>query len=245
MEGTTRTMKFSIITTVYNAESYIEDCISSVVNQTYENWEHIIVDDRSTDLTAYKIETKKHPKMKVVTNPKREFPAFSHFRGLQEVAKDSDVVVHLDGDDRFNLNTSLAIIKDAYEKTNCLASYGNYIASDGSGSVCRRSIGPVREQIRLGWPFSHARTFTSKVIPFITEDLCKDSQNKWLTSAGDVAIITPVYEMIGLGKIVFINAPLIWYNRQTNLNEDKVNVQDQIRCAFEVYNKPSLATINL
>lgn len=44
MEGTTRTMKFSIITTVYNAESYIEDCISSVVNQTYENLEHIIVE---------------------------------------------------------------------------------------------------------------------------------------------------------------------------------------------------------
>ena len=39
----------SIITPVYNSEKYIERTIESVINQTYKNWEMILVDDCSTD----------------------------------------------------------------------------------------------------------------------------------------------------------------------------------------------------
>ncbi|MDY6854698.1 MAG: glycosyltransferase [Thermodesulfobacteriota bacterium] len=42
----------SIITLTYNHEKYIEKCISSVSNQTYHNFEHIIIDDGSTDCTV-------------------------------------------------------------------------------------------------------------------------------------------------------------------------------------------------
>jgi len=42
----------SIIIPVYNGEKYISDTIQSVIDQTYKNWELIIVDDGSTDNTA-------------------------------------------------------------------------------------------------------------------------------------------------------------------------------------------------
>lgn len=42
----------SIIIPVYNAELTLERCLNSVIAQTYKNWEAIIVDDGSTDLSA-------------------------------------------------------------------------------------------------------------------------------------------------------------------------------------------------
>lgn len=42
-------MKFSIIVPVYGVEKYVERCIKSVLNQSYSNFELIIVDDESPD----------------------------------------------------------------------------------------------------------------------------------------------------------------------------------------------------
>ena len=41
--------KVSILIPVFNAEKYLEDCLNSILKQTYVNWEVIAVDDYSTD----------------------------------------------------------------------------------------------------------------------------------------------------------------------------------------------------
>ena len=41
----------SAITPVYNGEKYVAECIESVLNQTYGNWDYVIVNNRSTDRT--------------------------------------------------------------------------------------------------------------------------------------------------------------------------------------------------
>ena len=45
----TGTPTISILTTVYNREKYLAECIESVQNGHFQDYEHIIVDDGSTD----------------------------------------------------------------------------------------------------------------------------------------------------------------------------------------------------
>lgn len=49
---TKQTIKVSVITPSYNAERFIKETIESVLAQTYQNWEMIVVDDCSTDQTT-------------------------------------------------------------------------------------------------------------------------------------------------------------------------------------------------
>ena len=47
--------KISVIVPVYNVEKYIEKCLNSLINQTLEEIEIIIVNDGSTDSTLEKM----------------------------------------------------------------------------------------------------------------------------------------------------------------------------------------------
>ncbi len=44
-------MKVTIITVTYNSAKFLQDCIDSVIDQTYPEIEHIVIDAKSTDGT--------------------------------------------------------------------------------------------------------------------------------------------------------------------------------------------------
>ena len=46
------TPKISLIMSVYNGEDYLSEAIESVINQTFTDWELIVINDCSTDYTA-------------------------------------------------------------------------------------------------------------------------------------------------------------------------------------------------
>lgn len=62
-------MNVSIITVVRNAEKTIEKTIQSVINQTYDDYEYIIIDGCSTDTTNRIIETYLNHISKYISEP--------------------------------------------------------------------------------------------------------------------------------------------------------------------------------
>ena len=63
----------SIIMPSYNTAQYIAETIQSVINQTYQNWELIIVDDCSSDDTDIVVGKIKDPRIKYIKNQRNSF----------------------------------------------------------------------------------------------------------------------------------------------------------------------------
>lgn len=95
------TIKFSIIVPCYNIEQYIDECVTSVLNQTYSNWELLLINDASEDNTLSRIKkiSLSDDRIKVFD---KEHKGVSHTRnyGLRYVT--GDYLMLLDGDDFFS-----------------------------------------------------------------------------------------------------------------------------------------------
>jgi succinoglycan biosynthesis protein ExoO len=89
--------KVSIIIPAYNTENFIKRCIDSVLNQSYQNFEIIIVDDCSTDNGMDIVRQFEDPRIRVYLNKKNCGPSFSRNRGIR-LAKGSYIAI-LDSDD--------------------------------------------------------------------------------------------------------------------------------------------------
>ncbi len=97
--------KFSIIISAYNIETYIERAIKSVLEQTFENYELIIVNDCSKDKTLEKIQNFKDERIIVINNEKNV--GLGAVRNIGIAKAQGEYIVHLDGDDALYENTTL------------------------------------------------------------------------------------------------------------------------------------------
>lgn len=83
----------------FNSENFIIESIQSVINQSYENWELIIIDDKSKDRSIEIIEEfiKKDNRILLIVNEENSGAAISRNKGI-EVSK-GDFIAFLDSDD--------------------------------------------------------------------------------------------------------------------------------------------------
>ena len=88
--------KVSVIIPVYNAEKYVEDAVKSVLSQTYENIEILIIDDGSPDKSIEICERFKNPKVKIIRQKNRGL-AGARNTGIRHAQ--GDYLAFLDADD--------------------------------------------------------------------------------------------------------------------------------------------------
>ncbi|RRD38851.1 glycosyltransferase family 2 protein [Leptotrichia sp. OH3620_COT-345] len=91
--------KVSIITPMYNAEKFIKQTVESVISQTYENWEMLIINDNSSDgsYEAVKVYSEKDKRIKII-NSEINVGVVKGRNTLIDIA-DGQYIAFLDADD--------------------------------------------------------------------------------------------------------------------------------------------------
>ena len=130
-------MLFSIIIPAYNVDNYISICLKSIIYQTYKNYEIIIVDDGSCDLTGAICDTfsSKYSFVKVIHT--KNF-GVSYARNLALNIAKGDYIIFLDADDLL-FDNALIKLKEIIEDTDADIFYSkrtDFIQLDGMNKTC-------------------------------------------------------------------------------------------------------------
>ena len=112
MKPLINTPLISVIMPVYNSEAYIESSVESILNQSYTNFEFIIIDDASTDKTYDRLlKLIKIDKRIVLVKNKRNEGVTKSLNKALKIAK-GKYIIRMDADDwsypnRFKLQVDL------------------------------------------------------------------------------------------------------------------------------------------
>lgn len=109
--------KISIVIPVYNTEKYLRECLDSIINQTFQDWEAICVDDGSTDSSLEILrEYEKKDKRFIIISQQNKGVSAARNAGMQQAK--GKYTMFVDSDDYIAQNACELIYEDA-ENRQC------------------------------------------------------------------------------------------------------------------------------
>ncbi|WP_246008711.1 glycosyltransferase family 2 protein [Chryseobacterium lactis] len=205
-------IKFSILIAHYNNGKYFKDCYDSLIGQSYENWEVIIVDDASTDDSVEVIRSfiNNDPRFKLYYNSTNKGCGFTK-RECMKYAE-GEICAYLDPDD--------ALYPEALEKTaHEFISDHEIVAAYSQMMLCNNELTPDKvfastKQIYNSRYFFNCPTQFAHFFTFKKEIYLKTSGiNPKLKSAVDQDLYLKVLEY---GDVKYIKEPLYLYRLHSN-----------------------------
>lgn len=150
----------SIITPTYNHEKYIADCIESVLQQTYNNWEMIIVDDGSSDKTYEKAleYSEKDSRIKLFTQKNIGIFRLAETYNFALSKSEGKYIAILEGDDVWVPEKLELQLVDMEKDERIVLSFGNAYstAADLSYNYYLTSVSDKPESVVFNNPVSTA-----------------------------------------------------------------------------------------
>ena len=136
-------LKVSVVVPVYNLEDYIEKCIQSILDQTYKNYELILVDDGSTD-HSYDMCQKYSESYDNIFAYSQENggPNAARLTGVENST--GEYILFVDGDDWIESNMLEELVKKQQESGAEIVTSGAY---RGVGEQCTKKVDSLNEGI--------------------------------------------------------------------------------------------------
>lgn len=176
-------MKVSIITTAYNVEAYIEQCLTSLVNQTYKDIEIILVNDCSTDGTMDIVNRFEDERIKVIDHPQNMGAGWARRTGIQHAT--GDYVITIDGDDWVSEDFIEKLVENAKETDADIVSGGITFIHDDNYEEIKRFLPRVSEGMTKFLDYSNkkivflnnklVRRSMYDIVPYSTRRYCEDT----------------------------------------------------------------------
>jgi glycosyltransferase involved in cell wall biosynthesis len=158
-------MKVSIITPVYNSRKTIEDCLRSVLGQTYRNIEYLVIDGGSSDGTIEAIESYRAKIARWVSEPDTGIYSALN-KGLRLATGEAVGILH--SDDFYAHRRVLEKVVEAFGKSGADSVYGDlkYVDKNNPNRVIRswKSSTFIPGKFRYGWMPPHPTFFVRKSI---------------------------------------------------------------------------------
>ena len=155
---------FSVITICKNSEDYIQECLTSIKNQSFKDYEHIICDGNSTDGTIEIINKNKKENTKLfIENDKGLYYALN--KGIAKCSGKYIVILHSD-DKFFNNNVLENLNKEIISNDFPIIIIANIVYVNSKGAILRRwrSDLPNIKKIQRGWMAPHTGLVISRKI---------------------------------------------------------------------------------
>ena len=229
-----------VMTTVYNAENYIERCVGSLMGQKFKDFKCFIIDDMSTDSTVSKAKSMigDDDRFTVIVNTEKTYKNGNYENVLSktEGIDENDVVVELDGDDWLPDSKVLDRINEVYQDDNIWITNGSFKYSSGAPgfSSPQTDFDNLR---KIRFTASHLRTWRVFLWRAIKDEDHKDSNGTYWKVNGDLAYMLPMLEMAGPEHYKYLPEVNLIYNEQNPLNDHKVDMTLVNTLAVEIRNR--------
>jgi glycosyltransferase involved in cell wall biosynthesis len=233
-------MKIVIVTTLYNAEKYIEMCLFSIITQTYQNFICYVLDDLSTDKSVDLVKKliKNDNRFVLIQNTEKKYQPGNYDQVIRnnKLIDDNDVIVEVDGDDWLPDSNVLQRVYKLYTDKNIWIANGSFIYSSGlKGFSSKQKITPTLRKDRF--TASHLRTWRAFLWRKILEEDLKDENGVYWRVTGDLSFMYPMLEMAGEEHYRFMDDINYVYNEQNPINDHKVDMLLVNQIADKIRNK--------
>jgi glycosyltransferase involved in cell wall biosynthesis len=144
----------SVIIPAYNQADYLGEAIQSVLDQTYPNFELIIVNDASPDHTDEVVKQYDDPRLKYIVHQQNRHLAATRNTGIR--ASTGEIIALLDADDRFHPKKLEAHVTFLEKHPEIGVTYNTRFEIDSSGQVLwfwRPPLVATFSDLVLGFPF--------------------------------------------------------------------------------------------
>lgn len=214
--------KITVLMPVYNCEQYVGDAVQSILNQTYTDFEFLIIDDASTDTTVSVIKQFNDNRIKLIEKPKNTGYTNSLNYGIS-IAK-GDYIARMDGDD-MSLPTRFNEQYNFMEANKDIAVCGTYYSIIGTNDIVEKPIEDAEIKIRLLYKnaLGHPTTFLRTSV-LINNDLKYDPN---IESAEDYGLWVAI---LAYGKLHNLPKVLLDYRvHQSQVSQVRANLKPKIR----------------